>query len=236
MLDLAAALALSEFTPNPQALGRARGTWYEYLVAVGSAEYEKQYNPKKSLIQLPNQPFDCSTLYVPEIAKYVSDLRIKVEEANGVSLITSNPDFVIVRKMDGFVFPTLGTGGIPQLVGDLTHLHRALIGKCELDDICAYAAAKLSVRSDRRLQIPHEGSLMKALYRHIQTRQWNIDAPGISYYAMLGHYSPKDAAALNTVATHSIVDVGSKPQSAVDSIAKINTGPKLKEFLDIILA
>ncbi|WP_373695840.1 Cfr10I/Bse634I family restriction endonuclease [Brunnivagina elsteri] len=38
------------------------------------------------------------------------------------------------------------------------------MGKCNLKDIIGYASIKTSLRPDRRLQIPHEGSLMKAIY------------------------------------------------------------------------
>lgn len=76
---------------------------------------------------------------------------------------------------------------------------------------------------------------MKALYRHIQTRQWNIDAPGIKYFAIMTSYNDADKNALNTVATHSIVDVGSEPQSAVDKLVEIKNGKELKDFLNMAL-
>lgn len=230
-------LVNAEHPVNSNAFNRARGAWYEWLIAAGVAQYDNAYQPEKVMLQLPNvSSFDCSRLYKPAISAFVDDLRDKVQAANGVSLITSNPDFVIMNKVQGFSYPNSANGVDQNFVEELAAKYQEFVGRCDLDDIRGYAAAKLSLRPDRRLQIAHEGSLMKALYRHIQTRQWNINAPGIKYYAIMSSYNAADQNALNTVATHSIVDVGSEPQSAVDALAAINSGQELKDFLDMALA
>lgn len=221
---------------DPNAFNRARGAWYEWLIAAGVAEYDYIHNPNSVMLQLPNvSGFDCSRLYRPEISGYIDDLRLKVKATNGVSLITSNPDFVILTKISNFKYPSLDRGVTVEFIEKLSASYLHFVGQCDLDEIRGYVAAKLSLRPDRRLQIPHEGSLMKALYRHIQTRQWNINAPGVKYYAIMASYNDSDENALNTVATHSIVDVSSEPQSAVDGLAAINSGQELKDFLDLAL-
>ena len=112
----------------------------------------------------------------------------------------------------------------------LQYLH-----SCDFDAIQGYLAAKLSFRPDRRHQIPHEGSLVKALYVHLQTRQWITEPRGIKYYAMAAFVSQSDKNALRTVATHSITTVSSKPQSAVDEVFEISTWQKAEEAFLVIL-
>ena len=64
---------------------------------------------------------------------------------------------------------------------------------------------------------------MKALYVHLQTRQWILKPNGLKYYAMATVVGPKDRDALKTVATHSITTVHSLPQAAVDEVYEVNS-------------
>ncbi|MEQ8412489.1 MAG: Cfr10I/Bse634I family restriction endonuclease [Erythrobacter sp.] len=234
VLDECQRLVLSEHPlVKSGALGNARGRWYEWLIALAAEEYFVSFKPACRLIPLPNiNSFDCAHLYQDEIAEIVTDLRAKVLSAGKVALVTSNPDFVIVRK-DRAKGPVTGT--IKEKIEKIDHLYRDVARTCFLDDILGYGAAKLSLRSDRRYQIPHEGSLFKALYRHIQTREWLINARGIKYYALAMQFTRKDLEALRTVATHSIVDVGSLPQRAVDESFTIDGEAALATSLSQIL-
>lgn len=76
---------------------------------------------------------------------------------------------------------------------------------------------------------------MKALYRHIQTRQWLIGARGIKFYGMTMRFGKADEKALKTVATHSIVDVLGTPESAVDKLYAVPGGAELDDLLEEIL-
>lgn len=105
-----------------------------------------------------------------------------------------------------------------------------------LDDIAGYLSVKASLRPDRRLQLAHEGSLMKALYTHLQTRTWTINPRGIRYFAASKKISEADIKGLKTVATHSIIDVKSSPQSAVDELFQINTVNELDHCLTVLLS
>jgi hypothetical protein len=118
----------------------------------------------------------------------------------------------------------------------LGNVYQQLSGMCSFDDIRGYTSVKTSLRPDRRLQICHEGSVMKALYRHIQTRLWRIDAPGVRYFGITQERNNPDLEALKTVATHSILDVAGNPESAVDNLFKANSGPELRQIFDEILA
>lgn len=215
------------------AFGNVRGRWYEWLIALAADDFFTKHSPAYRLVPLPNiSSFDCAQLYVPEVSTIISDLRTKVSAAGDVALVTSNPDFVIVKRDKAL--RTI-TGNAKLRVEQIDKLYRDLKHTCELDDIIGYGAAKLSLRSDRRYQIPHEGSLFKALYRHIQTREWLIGANGIEYYAMAGKFGNKDLEALKTVATHSIVDVGTQPQKAVDDTFVIKSEGSLQTALSQIL-
>ncbi|HOO50569.1 MAG TPA: Cfr10I/Bse634I family restriction endonuclease, partial [Alphaproteobacteria bacterium] len=164
------------------------------------------------------------------------DLRKKVSESADVSLITSNPDFVIIDSSINIDFPAPPQSGISDAyIEAVCRAFSQLEHRCSLDQIKGYTAVKSSLRPDRRLQIAHEGSLMKALYRHVQTREWLIDAPGIKYYAITSKATDADRNALKTVATHSITDVGSKPEAAVDDLLCVFSGPELESALKKIL-
>jgi hypothetical protein len=108
-------------------------------------------------------------------------------------------------------------------INKLQETYRYFIGKCLFNNIVAYLSVKASFRPDRRLQIPHEGSLMKATYIHLQTREWVINPRGLKYYAAASKVGRADRNALKTVATHSITNVQSLPQAAVDEVFEINT-------------
>ncbi len=216
------------------ALNNARGDWYETLIALGAHEFATDTESDFAFVRLPNvNAFSCENLYVPEIAELISQLREVLRAEADVSLISSNPDFVIVssRLVDLFDLAEVDV----ESIGRLNSLYETLEGQCDFNDIVAYSSVKSGLRPDRRLQIAHEGSLMKALYRHIQTRLWAIDANGIKYFGIAGSCGDADREALKTVATHSIVDVLGKPESAVDGLFQVNNPDQLRKALQEIL-
>src|SRR5690606_1570365 len=103
------------------------------------------------------------------------------------------------------------------------------------DDIRGYFSVKTTFRPDRRLQIPHEGSLMKAIHVHLQTRSWINDPKALKYYAAATKVNNSDREALKTVATHSITNVSSKPQAAVDDVFVIDSVEQLHDSREVIL-
>jgi hypothetical protein len=84
--------------------------------------------------------------------------------------------------------------------------------------------------------MPHEGSLMKAIYTHIQTREWIIEPQGISYYAVSADLNSSDREALRTVATHSITTVDKVPEAAVDDAFILDDQEKVEEALSTMLS
>lgn len=209
------------------ALSNAHGDWYEWLLAITAWNYFTSNKKSNLAILLPNvNQFDVAKLYIAELSELIEDLRKKVASSSDVELISSNPDFVIIdgkiaRKMLAKEKPI--TTITPKNLTKLQTFYQQLVGLCEFNDIVGFVSVKTSFRPDRRLQIAHEGSLMKALYVHLQTRQWILKPNGLKYYAMATKVGPKDRAALKTVATHSITTVNSLPQAAVDEVYEVNS-------------
>lgn len=234
VLKQAELLIKKEYPASANAVRKVRVDWYEGLISLGATEYAAIKSPPCVLVSLPNvTSFKVHKLYKPEISVLVDELADAVEACADVRLISSNPDFAIIRKS---VFPAPFSPK-PDLAGvkATEKYYENFAGKCELDDIRGFLSIKTSLKPDRRLQIAHEGSLMKALYRHIQTRKWLIGAPGISYFGMTMKFGDADVAALKTVATHSIVDVLGTPESAVDRLCAAPDGASLSAVLSEIL-
>lgn len=212
---------------HPNALSKVHGDWYEWLIALAAWNYHAANPESRVALPLPNvRTFDVGRLYTADLYAYVQDLRAKVQQAANVELITSNPDFVIL-DVSGLVqaaqlLQPLTTIAVEALQS-IQNRYADYIGLCSFDKVVGYAAVKRSLRPDRRLQIPHEGSLMKALYRHMQTRLWLLNPPGIRYYALAGQLREADRQALRTVATHSITTVLNTPERAVDEVFQVDS-------------
>ncbi|NJL65311.1 MAG: Cfr10I/Bse634I family restriction endonuclease [Methylacidiphilales bacterium] len=221
------------------ALNNAHGDWYEWLIGIAAWNYCID-NPGSYLtIPLPNvTQFDIATLYREDIKLIIQELRDSVESRASVSLITSNPDFVIINP-EKLNFSYDKSNKITHLdisrINIIDNLYSQFIGKCNIEDIIGYASIKTSLRPDRRLQIPHEGSLMKAIYARIQNDKGILNPPGLKYYAISTKVGEADRKALRTVATHSIANVDSQPQAAVDSVHTVNSLAEAIVVFDDIL-
>jgi len=209
------------------ALNNVHGDWYEWLLAISAWNYFANNKTANLALLTPNiSQFDIARLYNDKLYNLIQDLRHKVLQSSTVQLISSNPDFVIINRevadrVIGKINPILNIN--QEEIAKIQNTFREFSGQCGFDDIHGYVAAKTSFRPDRRLQIPHEGSLMKAIYTHLQTREWIINPKGIRYYAIATKVGKPDRAALKTVATHSITTVHSVPQAAVDDVFEVNS-------------
>lgn len=208
------------------ALSNVGGDWYEWLIAIQAWNDFANNSIYHLAIPLPNiSGLDISSLYIPELHGLIMDLRNKVQQTN-VELITSNPDFVII---DGdharqILNPISGIQNITiASLFEISNKYTFFLNSCTFDQIIGFLSVKKSLRPDRRLQMSHEGSLIKALYKHIQTRQWIINPKGIKYYGLSTKLSPADITGLRTVATHSIISVETLPQRAVDDVFIVNS-------------
>ncbi len=222
------------------ALGNVHGAWYAWLIAISARNFHADYPDSLIAIPLPNvATLDISKLYTKELAGYIRDLREKVSANDEVELITSNPDFVIIdinglQLSDEFLAPI--TEISVETIDAIDQQYRRIIGNCDFYRIRGYASVKRSLRPDRRLQIAHEGSLMKAIYRHLQTRLWILSPPGIKYYGITSQPVKGDTKALRTVATHSITTVLNTPERAVDELFTVNSMQQAMLVLSDILS
>jgi hypothetical protein len=227
---------------SQNALNNCNGDWYEWLIAIEAwnLRVEAEENLFGAFLLPKKDSYDVANLYEPKISELVSDLREKVRESTDVELITSNPDFVIIDVSRFTDLPDWFDRPIDDIdedtVSRLEEAYRLFDGRCELDDVRGYIGAKRSMRPDRRLQMPHEGSLMKAIYTHIQTREWIIEPQGISYYAVSADLNNSDREALRTVATHSITTVDKVPEAAVDDAFILDDQKETEEALSVMLS
>lgn len=207
------------------AVANVKGDWYEWLLAIEAWNLSAANQNAAIIVQLPNvSQFEVTRLYTPQLHAHIADLRAKVlASTQTVTLITSNPDFAIIQlPQRPPQFNTPITEVTPNTLAQLEGAYQAFIDLCQFDAIKGYVSVKFSLRPDRRLQLPHEGSLMKALYRHLQTREWILGAPGIRYFGMSTAINQADVDAMQTVATHSIISVQSNPERAVDVLYQVD--------------
>ena len=229
-------LVQSEFSPSSNAISNVRGNWYEWLISVGFIFYISELKDLTCnlLFPLPNvSGLDHYSLYVDDIYKYIRDLREKTEKL-GVSLISSNPDYIIISRELGFRIPNI-TRINEETISEIEGYYRLYLNKCGLKDIIGFASVKSSLRPDRRLQLSHEGTLVKAFYEHLKSRLWETEAIGLKFYCCSMNVLQPDINALKTVSTHSILSVNTKPERAVDYIQKVSNGSELKLFFDRII-
>lgn len=218
------------------ALNNVRGAWYAWILAIESIRFNKANPTSNYLIKLPNvTQFDSTSLYQQDLNDLISDFKAKLSLIGNVNLITSNPDYVIIQRSISTTFPM-----IPSVItnADLDRIdiwYQAFISLCDLDDIVGYVGAKVSVRPDRRIQLLHEGSLSKAIYSHLQTRKWLINARGIKYYAVSMSFTDADKKGLRSVATHSIASAALKPEPAVDDVVSVFDTTTANGFFTSIL-
>lgn len=237
--DIGVQVQKADSSITKDALNNARGDWYEWLLAISAWNYFVENKKAHFAMLTPNiSQFDVAALYDEKLYGLINDLRAKVLASSSVQLISSNPDFVIIdRKLANKIFPKIEkiTKIDQEAIKKIETAYKQFESLCGFDDIIGYISIKLSFRPDRRLQIPHEGSLMKAIYTHLQTREWIIKPKGIKYYAIATKVGVSDRAALKTVATHSITTVHSIPQAAVDEVFEINSLEQAKDAFEVIL-
>lgn len=218
------------------AINNARGAWYAWILAIEAMRFNTQNQHSNFLIKLPNvTQLDSTQLYQEDISALISDFKTKLNAIGNVNLVTSNPDYAIVNREVDVNLINIP----PMLSGDVLDRidgwYRFFIGRCRLDDILGYVGAKVSVRPDRRIQLLHEGSLSKAIYAHLQTRKWLINAQGIKYYAVSMSFTEADKNGLRSVATHSIASAALKPEPAVDDVVSVYNTPTAAGFFNSAL-
>ncbi|MCM3269096.1 Cfr10I/Bse634I family restriction endonuclease [Paenibacillus elgii] len=233
-----AAFAQGFAVPNSQAFSNTRGFWFEVFIAVQAWNYRIRKNITDVLIvKMPNViTFDFRRIFEDQTKEMLNHLEVSLLK-NQVRLITSNPDLLIVKQENliqeehNIPISRLDTQSIMNAV----NLYKALENKCHWDSLKAGIGVKTSLRPDRRLQVVHEGNILKSLFAHLKMRHWNREAIFEYYGASSEMISGADDDALQTAATHTIVNVDSLPERAVDGLFSLLTFADIDRMLDEII-
>jgi hypothetical protein len=220
------------------ALSNVHGDWYENLISVVAWNLSIDEGLDYVLLPIPKaNSFNSWSLYSDRFSSYVVDLKEKVFKSTGARLITSNPDFAIINRkvFGGKVFTKIGGLEVEKL-RELNNLYSSCVGLCDLDSLVGFLSVKNSMRPDRRLQICHEGSMMKSVYSHIRTREWALGVSGLKYYAATTKLTLADRNALKTVAGHTLSHVDSLPESSVDGAFSVESAGDIKKMIRKILS
>lgn len=228
-------LARQRFKPSEQALGNARGRWYEQLV-LGNLWNMRQASRTAWWIPVrvgSVTEYSLTDLFDVRTRALLQELKTSLNSA-GVRLITSNPDILFVRS-DRLreVAPELCRRvTATELARDFPfRVRNALAGQLRWTDLLGGASVKVTLRPDRRLQAPHEGSVLKALMVHLRTRYWQRPRQRFRYFCLCTAFNAADEEALRTAATHSIVSVESTAERAVDGLFRVNSSADLRSFV-----
>ncbi len=207
---------------NSNAFNNARGSWFELLVTIALWNYRIDAPGSQSsvVVKLPSVGvLKFIDLFEPKARAMLNDLKTSLS-LEGVNLVTSNPDVLCVGSLHDFdqihEFQTRFLNCSQECITTINNAYMKIVGKCNHDSIRFGLALKSSTRPDRRLQITHEGNILKAINAHLQTRFWDANHDVYYYAATASPIKPADVEAFKTAATHSITDVNVRPMPAVD--------------------
>ncbi|SMB95948.1 Cfr10I/Bse634I restriction endonuclease [Thermanaeromonas toyohensis ToBE] len=223
--------------PRDQSFNNVRGAWFEKVVSfwLWSRWYEYCKNIggiPYFVLKLPDAAkFNFVKIFCSEEEEKVIGSLKKHLDNHGVALETSNPDFVVVTLKAGEHkscpvkhkdFSLENLGRLEDLYRNfeyLENLYRGFRNKCKYTDVICAIGVKDSLRPDRRLQLVYEGNIFKAVMLHFKTRFWDYSYEIPPFYAIVnGKKAPgkKDARALITATTSTLVDIRLRPERAVD--------------------
>lgn len=231
VLDATAARLYSDV--SQPALSNCHGDWFEWVLSLVLDDVSRVMASCLQPVRLPDaHRFDWTQLYNERIRNLLIDLREEIRATAGVELISSNPDFVLIdpRKLTTSVSCLHKPTDIESCLQSLNRRFEAYVGAVDFGGIAGFVSAKYSLRPDRRLQLPHEGSLVKAMHLHLQTRLWVRNAPPLRFIAVVGSAKDCDLEALKTVATHSVTSILFPPERSVDEVVEVKTIGDAQEF------
>ena len=223
-----------------QALSNCHGDWYEWIINIAACNFICNQDVDNLIFSLPNvSSFNVYNLYNSNIKNIISSLKEKAKERD-VTFVTSNPDFVVIRKNDLFNKKDFHIDSISvNTLYKLDDAYKKYIERCNIDDIVGFLSVKNSLRPDRRLQISHEGSLTKAIHKRLCREFYKTDEddkfPTLKYYAATSMASEADLNGLKTIATHSLVDKQNVMESAVDKVFIVSNLSETASLFSTIL-
>ncbi|MEC3839457.1 Cfr10I/Bse634I family restriction endonuclease [Bacillus amyloliquefaciens] len=232
--------AKAYINPSTNALSNVNGKWFEAIVAIYAWNYLIENKIQDiSIIKLPNkQTFNFQRIFNEKSRELLNDLEKSLTLANPqVKMITSNPDILIIRQKG--LKKTFHNEKIKNMsihnMKIIDTSYKDFEGKCEWSSLIGGIGLKTSLRPDRRSQLVHEGNILKSLFAHLKMRNWNKDVFFKYYAASMSKVSGRDQDALETAATHTIVNVNSTPERAVDYLFHISNTEQIPKMFDQIL-
>lgn len=225
--------------PTSSAFSNTRGLWFEIIVSVYSWNY-RITNGLTDLyaIKMPNvKMYDFRRIFNEQTARIIEQLESYLRNHDKqLRLVASNPDIIIVQQKglvtsaDDYInnLSLKNTERIIQLCNEIRD-------RCQWSSVRAGIGLTTSLRPDRRLQLVHEGNILKALFAHLKMRHWNNNVSFEYHGASSEKRSHADDEALKTVATHSIVNVNSIPERAVDGVHSLLNTDDIYTMLDKII-
>lgn len=225
--------ASQQYKPTKNALANARGAWFAWLFQILCDRELLADHLDFTIVKLPNvSGFPFTNLYHEDLRDLLTDFQEKLKRLSNVNLVTSNPDFAVISRNLSGPPEVLDSPLTVETLKKIDERYRIFKAQLKINDLIGFIGLKTSLRPDRRLQLLHEGSLVKAIHTHLKTRNWDIDAKPIKYFGIALECSKADVTGLQSVATHSIVTASSLPERAVDAIQAVDNLDNLKLFLD----
>ncbi|MDR6884315.1 Cfr10I/Bse634I family restriction endonuclease [Bacillus sp. 3255] len=216
--------------PDKTAFNNSRGTWFEVLLAVWAWNYCYHKSDNYAVIRLPNvRVLDFHDVFESDTRGKLQELLNSLQK-NNVKMITSNPDFIIIKK-DLLIDEEIKNLSIDNMK-KVFSLYKEVQHSLKWNEVLIGIGVKTSLRPDRRLQLVHEGNILKSLFTHLKMRFWVRDY--FFKYLVVSNkkLNRADIAALETAATHTIVNVDSIPESAVDGHYHIKSKQEFDAMLD----
>lgn len=226
-------------TPGQGAFNNARGDWLELILSAYFWNAAVDRNEDILVVRLPNvMRMSFIELFDKESQKLINFGLMKTLNKHGARLDMSNPDIIGVHikrsKLPSIFHKKLDRLGVKE-ASMLFDAYKILLGKCSYNGILFGLSIKTSLRGDRRYQIVHEGSIVKAFIAHLQTRYWDTSFETKFYGAVTDNVSEQDHEIFKTAATHSIVNVFSPSVKAVDKVYHVPTTADVEKMINEIL-
>ena len=202
-----------------------RGAWTRWIFSVICWNFFCEYAEKHNacIIMLPPiSRLTFTDLFDTDSGEALKRGLLSRLNEHGIELTMSNPGFICASDIppDGlFQVPITNLSLENQAV--LASAYEKIVGSCQYNSIKFGIALKTSLRSDRRYQIIHEGSTLKAFIAHLQVRYWDIGFKTDYYAVVANDVSEADRRVLSAPAIHSIVDVHAPPVKAIDAIYEV---------------
>ncbi|OAB35907.1 Cfr10I/Bse634I family restriction endonuclease [Paenibacillus glacialis] len=224
--------------PSLAAFSNVRGLWFEIIISVYAWNYRINNGLSDCfIIKMPNmKTYDFRRIFDNLTLKMLDQLEGSLKNNDSkIRLIPSNPDMILVHQK-GLISNAddLITNLSEKNVEKLTRLYHEINGRCEWSSIFAGIGLTTSMRPDRRLQLVYEGNILKSIFAHLSTRHWNNKVSFQYYGASSVKHSNADDEAFQTAATHTIVNVNSVPERAVDGIFSLQNTDDINKMLDEI--